>query len=174
MSIEILLLFRAVHIVAGALWAGTAIFYFFLVEPAAKTLGPDGPKFMQALIQKRRYPLYMNVSSALTIVAGALLYWNMSGGLQLLWIQSGPGLGFTIGSIAAIGAYLVGFFMLRPRGERLGKLGQQITMSGSTPDPAQAAELQKLDQEIRAIERFDVILLTISLLTMATARYWVF
>jgi hypothetical protein len=74
--------------------------------------------------------------------------------------------------VAAIGAYLVGFVMLRPRGERLGKLGQQIGMSGGSPDPAQADELQKLDQEIRSIERVDVILLTISLLTMATARYW--
>ncbi|MCC6614139.1 MAG: hypothetical protein IT320_11725 [Anaerolineae bacterium] len=169
-----LLLLRAVHVVAGALWAGTAIFYFFLVEPAAKALGSTAPKFMQALIQKRRYPLYMNVASALTIIAGALLYWYISGGLQPAWVQSGPGLVFTIGSVAAIGAYLVGFFMLRPRGERLGKLGQQVAMSGSTPDPAQAAELQRIDQEIRTIERFDVILLTISLLTMATARYWRF
>ena len=171
MSTQLLVLFRIVHVVAGTLWAGTAIFYFFLVEPAAKTLGPTAPKFMQALIQKRRYPLYMNVSSALTIIAGALLYWYTSGGLQPAWVQSGPGLGFTIGSVAAIGAYLVGFFMLRPRGERLGKLGQQIAMSGSTPDPAQVAELQKLDQKIRSVERFDVILLTVSLLMMAIARY---
>jgi uncharacterized membrane protein len=85
-----LLLLRAVHVVAGALWAGTAIFYFFLVEPAAKTLGPTAPRFMQALIEKRRYPLYMNVASALTIIAGALLYWYTSGGLQLTWVQSGP------------------------------------------------------------------------------------
>lgn len=172
MSTGILLILRAVHIFAGVLWAGTAIFYFFLVEPAAKSLGPVGPKFMQDLIEKRRYPLYMNVASALTIIAGALLYWNTSGGLQPLWIQSGPGLGFTIGSVAAIGAYLVGFFMLRPRAERMGKLGQQIARAGGPPEPAQAAELQKLGQEIRSIERIDVILLTISLLTMATARYW--
>ena len=172
MSTQLLILFRAIHIVAGALWAGTAIFYFFLVEPAAKTLGPAAPKFMQALIEKRRYPLYMNIASALTIIAGALLYWNTSGGVQMIWVQSGPGLGFTIGSLAAIGAYLVGFFTLRPRAERMGKLGQQIGMSGGAPDPAQAAELQRLDQEMRSIERIDVILLTISLLTMATARYW--
>jgi uncharacterized membrane protein len=172
MSAQLLILFRVIHVVAGTLWAGTAIFYFFLVEPAAKTLGATAPRFMQALIEKRRYPLYMNIASALTILAGALLYWNTSGGLQMLWIQSGPGLGFTIGSAAAIAAYLIGFFMIRPRAERLGTLGQQIGMSGGAPNPTQAAELQKLDQEIRSVERIDVILLTISLLMMATARYW--
>lgn len=172
MNTQLLILFRVVHVVAGTLWAGTAIFYFFLVEPAAKALGPNTSKFMQALIEKRRYPLYMNIASALTILAGALLYWNTSGGLQMVWIQSGPGLGFTIGSVAAVLAYLVGFFLLRPRAGRLGELGQQIGRSGGAPDRVQAAELQKLDQEMRSIERIDVILLTISLIMMATARYW--
>lgn len=171
MSTQLLVLVRIVHVVAGTLWAGTAIFYFFLVEPAARTLGPGASKFMQALIEKRRYPLYMNIASASTIVAGALLYWNMSGGLQTIWIQSGPGLGFTIGALAAFGAYLVGFFLIRPRAQQLGILGQQIGMSGGVPNATQGAELQKLNQEISAIQRIDVFLLTVSLLTMAIARY---
>lgn len=169
-----LLLLRSVHIFAGVLWLGSAISYFFFVEPTVKTLGPVGPKFMQNLIERRRYPLFMNIVSALTIVAGALLYWNTSGGFQASWIRSGPGLGFTIGSVVALVVYLIGFFMIRPRAERLGELGKEITNSGGPPSSEQAAELQKLDQEMRSVERIDVALLTISLLLMATARYWTF
>jgi uncharacterized membrane protein len=170
----LIILLRFVHIFAGVLWVGSAISYFFFVEPTIKALGPDGPKFMQNFIERRRYPLYMNIVSALTIVAGALLYWNTSGGLQSTWIKSGPGLGFTIGSVIAIFVYSIGFFMIRPRAERLGKLGQEINMAGGAPTPVQANEFQKLDHEMRSIERIDVVLLTISLLTMATARYWIF
>lgn len=163
---------RLVHIVAGMLWIGSAISYFFFVEPTVKSLGPAGPKFMQNFIEKRRYPLFMNMVSALTIVAGALLYWHMSGGLQPAWITSGPGLGFTIGSAVALVVYGIGFFMIRPRAERLGALGKAIGIAGGPPTPEQTAELGKLSEEMTKIERVDVILLTISLITMATARYW--
>jgi uncharacterized membrane protein len=168
------LVLRIVHIVAGTLWVGAAVSYFFFVEPTVKLLGPAGPKFMQGLIEKRRYPAFMNTVSMLTIVAGILLYWTASGGLQPAWITSGPGLGFTIGAIVAIVVFGIGFFMIRPRAERLGALGKEIGMAGGPPTPDQVAELQKLDAEMRRIERVDVILLTISLIAMATARYWSF
>lgn len=170
----IFLVLRFTHIFAGMLWVGSAIVYFFFVEPTVKVLGSVGPKFMQDFIERRRYPLYMNIVSALTIVAGAALYWNTSGGLQSSWIKTGPGLGFTIGSAIAVFVYLIGFFMIRPRADRLGKLGREIAVAGGPPSPEQAAELQKLEQEMRSIERVDVTLLTLSLLAMATARYWAF
>lgn len=171
---SVIVLLRVTHIFAGVLWVGSAIVYFFFVEPTVKTLGPVRPKFMQDFIERRRYPLYMNIVSALTILAGALLFWNTSGGLQANWLKSGPGLGFTIGSVVAFVVYLIGFFFIRPRAGRLGALGKEVAQAGGPPSPEQAAELQKLDQEMRSIERIDVVLLTISLLAMATARYWAF
>ncbi len=169
-----LIFLRLVHIVAGALWVGSAIFYFVFVEPTVKSLGPAGPQFMQALIEKRRYPLFMNTVSALTIVSGALLFWTASGGLQPAWLTSGPGLGFTIGSVVAIVVYGIGFFMIRPRADRLGELGKAIGKAGGPPTPEQAAELHQLSEEMTKLGRIDAILLTISLITMATARYWYF
>jgi uncharacterized membrane protein len=171
-NVTILFILRIVHIFAGVLWVGSAVSYFFFVEPSVKGLGMSGPKFMQEFIERRQYPLYMNIVSALTIVAGALLYWNTSGGLQLVWLKTGAGLGFTIGALVALVVYLIGFFMIRPRAGQLGALGKQIGMSGGTPNAEQVTSLQQLDHEMRSIERIDVILLTISLLAMATARYW--
>ncbi len=168
----ILIILRILHIFAGVFWVGSAIFYFLFVEPIVKDLGPAGPKFMQGLIERKRYPLYMNIASALTVIAGGLLYWNTSGGLQGVWLKTGPGLGFTIGAAVAVVVYLIGFLMIRPRAGRLGQLGKQIGQNGGSPTAEQAAELGQLNHQMRAIERVDVILLTLALLAMATARYW--
>lgn len=171
--IGMLLALRVTHIVAGALWAGAAIFYFFFVVPAVKGLGPVGPQFMQSLVGKHHYPRFMNITSGLTILAGLLLFWFSSGGLNSAWFATGTGLGFTIGSLAALAAYAVGFFGIRPRAERMNALGQAIAAAGGPPTPEQGAEMQRIDAEIYTVERWDVILLTIALVTMATARYWV-
>jgi hypothetical protein len=64
--------------------------------------------------------------------------------------------------------------MIKPRGERLSVLGQEIALAGGPPNPGQAAELEKLDKELTQIERVDFFMLTIALFTMATARYWWF
>jgi hypothetical protein len=45
-------------------------------------------------------------------------------------------------------------------------------MAGGPPAASQVAELQSLDQELLSIERVELVLMVISLLTMATARYW--
>lgn len=169
-----LIVLRIIHIVAGSLWVGSAVYYFLFVEPTVKDLGSAGPKFMQSFIGKRRVPLFMNTVSSLTVAAGALLYWSTSGGLQGAWLSSGPGIGFTIGSVAGIVVYGIGFFMIRPRAERLSAIGGAIALGGGPPTAEQGAEMQQLGEEMTRIERVDVALLMVSLLTMATARYWAF
>jgi uncharacterized membrane protein len=170
----LILALRTIHIFAGVLWVGSAIFYLLFVEPTVRTLGPAGPKFMQGLLEGRRYPLYMNLVSVLTVLAGGALYWFSSGGLQVAWLKSGPGIGFTLGSVVALGVWLLGFFMIRPRADRMGALGKEIGRAGGPPSAAQAAEMHKLSHELTSIERVDAILLTVALVAMATARYWSF
>jgi uncharacterized membrane protein len=170
----ILVLLRTIHIFAGVLWVGSAIFYLFFVEPVVQSLGPVGPKFIQSLIEKRHYPIYMSLVSLFTILAGAVLYWNTSGGLQLIWIKTGPGIGFTIGAVVSIVVFVMGIVMLKPLGERMGELGKEIAESGGPPNDSQAAEMQILNRRLAKLERVDFILLVIALFTMATARYWGF
>lgn len=172
MNIYLVILLRTVHIVASVLWVGSAILYLFFVEPSVKSLGPAGPKFMQNFIGKRRFSVYMSSVSLLTVLAGVLLYWNSSGGLQINWITSGPGIGLTIGSLASLLALFMGLLFIRPRADRIGELGEEISESGNPPDPNLLGEMQKLDKEINTLERTDFILLMIALLTMITARYW--
>lgn len=129
---------------------------------------------MQYFVERQRYPIFMSIVSTLTIVSGVPLYLFASGGLQLSWISSGPGLVFTVGSVVSILTFFVGFFVIQPRAIRMGVLGKEIGMSGGPPSPAQAAELHTLDQELSRVERAEFVLLSIAMIAMATARYWIF
>jgi uncharacterized membrane protein len=174
MNIYIILLLRIIHIFAGVLWVGSAIFYLFLVQPAVKSIGSDGHKFMNSLFTRQRYPMYMGIIATLTIVSGILLFPGTSGNFNLGWIKSGPGLGFTLGSLAGIAVYFVGFLMVKPRAQRMGKLVHEIGMAGGPPTQEQLADLERGDKDLNQAERLDFVLLSVSLLLMAIARYMVF
>ena len=174
MNLFLLIVLRLVHVVAGILWGGAAIYYLFFVKPSVKAIGAVGPQFMQNLMERRKLPIFMMSTSGLTVLAGGILFWFSSGGFTPAWMVSGPGIGFTIGSIAAIIAFFVGGLGIGPTSAQLGALGGQIGASGNGPTPAQADKLQKLEKRLGRAERVDFIMLAISMLTMATARYWSF
>src|SRR3954471_21083953 len=46
-----LLILRLLHIGCGITWAGTVIFVAFFLDPAVKSVGPDGTRFMQQLVK---------------------------------------------------------------------------------------------------------------------------
>jgi uncharacterized membrane protein len=174
MNTYLLILLRLVHIFAGALWIGAAISYLFFIKPSVKAIGPAGPQFMQNLAERRKYPVFMISTSLLTVLAGGVLYLYASGGFNLAWIKTGTGLGFTIGSLAALVAFLVGNFGIGPTAARMGVLGQQIGASGGRPTPEQISTLQALEKKLSRAELIDFVMLVIAMLTMATARYWTF
>lgn len=174
MNAYLLILFRAAHVFCGGLWIGAAISYLFYFKPSVKAIGPAGPEFMKNLAQRRKYPLFMITTSLLTVLAGGVLYWFSSGGFNAAWVVSGPGIGFTIGSLAALIAFLVGNFGIGPVAAQIGALGQQINASGRPPTPEQIRTLQTLDKKLSRAELADIVMLIIAMLTMATARYWTF
>jgi uncharacterized membrane protein len=162
---------RIVHILAGVFWVGSAAFFFFFVEPTAKRLGPQAGPVMQELMVRRKVPIFITASSGLTVLAGVLLYWRSSGGLDVDWITSAPGLAFTVGGLAAIGAFAMGLAVIKPAVDRMGALGAEIAASGGPPSPQQGAQLLALETRLRNVGRIDIVLLTLAVLTMATARY---
>jgi len=174
MNVYLLILLRIIHIVAGSLWIGAAISYLFFVKPSVKSIGSVGPQFMQNLAERRRYPLFMVGVSLLTVLAGGVLYLYASGGFSLAWIKTGPGLGFTLGSLAALVAFFVGNFGIGPTSARMGALGEQMVAAGGPPSPEQLGLMQSLEKRLNRAEVIDFIMLTISILAMATARYWGF
>lgn len=169
-----LIVLRFTHVVASVSWAGGSFIFFLFVEPTAKKLAPEGMQFVKQMVTKGRFSIFMVVSSILTVLSGAFLLWQVAGGHWLAYMQTGPGLGFTLGSIAGVVVFFVGLFGVNPRAIKLSKLGDEIQASGGPPSPAQAAEIQKLDKEMSTLSAIDFVLVALSLGLMATARYWFF
>jgi uncharacterized membrane protein len=174
MLVAYLLTLRFVHIISGVCWAGGAFIFFLFVEPTAKALAPEGMRFVQYMTTKRRFSIFMALASTLSVLSGALLIWQVSGGQLLGYIGTGPGLGFTLGSATGIVVYFIGMFGVKPCADRMAKIGQEIQAAGDPPTPEQAAELHKLDQEMSKLGLLDFVLVAVSLALMASARYWLF
>lgn len=166
-----MIVLRIVHILAGTFWVGSAAFFFFFVEPTAKRLGPEAGPVMQEIMVRRKVPIFITSASGLTVLAGVLLYWRSSGGLDVDWITSAPGLAFTVGGLAAIGAFAMGLALIKPAVDRMGALGAEIAASGGPPSPQQGAQLHALETRLRNVGRIDIVLLTLAVLAMAAARY---
>src|SRR4030065_942280 len=121
-----LIVLRLVHIVASVCWAGGGFIFFLFVEPTARALAPDGRQFVQYMVSKRRFSIFMVISSTLTVLSGALLLLQRAGGRWLEYMSTGAGLLFVLGSVTGIVVYFIGMFGVNPRAVRLVKLGQEI------------------------------------------------
>lgn len=168
-----LIVLRLVHIVSSVCWAGGGSIFFLFVEPTAKALPPTGMQFVQYMVTKRRFSIFMVISSTLTVLTGALLFLLRAGGNWLNYVKTGPGLIFTIGSIVGVVVYFIGMLGVNPHALKLSKIGHEIQAAGDPPTPAQAAELHKLDREMSILSLADFILVALSLGLMGLARYWV-
>lgn len=174
MFVYYLFILRLVHVVASVCWAGGAFMFFLFIEPTAKALAPTGMQFVEHMVTKRRFSIFMVISSTLTVLSGALLLWQTAGGQWIDYVSTGPGLGFTLGSVVGASVYLIGMFGVNPRAVKLAKIGNEIQAAGGPPTPAQSAELQKLNREMSVLDTADFFLVALSLALMATARYWLF
>lgn len=168
-----LLILRFIHIISSVCWAGGGFIIFLFVEPTAKALAPTGMQFLDHMVIKGRFSIFMVITSTLTVLTGTLLLWQHASGHWLSYVQSGPGLGFTLGSIAGITVYFVGLLGVNPRAIKLSKIGQEIQAAGVPPTPAQGAELHRLDKEMSALSLADFVLVALSLALMASARFLV-
>ncbi len=162
---------RILHIGTGLFWVGAAYTFFWFIEPTAKALGADASRFMEEVTVKRRFPIVITVGAALAILSGLALYWRDSGGLRLEWITSPTGLGFTVGGLAAIIAFAIGLVFIKPNVDRLGALGGLLQAEKRPPNAEEADELERIDGIMRRAGIADMVLLTVAVVAMASARY---
>jgi uncharacterized membrane protein len=162
---------RILHILAGAFWVGSAIVIFLFLQPSARELGPAATPLMMHLAQKKRLPDITLAAAGITILAGLLMYWRVSSGLDADWIGSAQGISITAGAIAAIAAVSLGASIVRPSMLAVGKIGQEVAASGAPPTPEQAARIQALQARVRGAGSTIVPLLVVAVIGMAAARY---
>jgi hypothetical protein len=166
-----LLVLRLLHIGFGIFWAGAAIYLAFFIDPAVKALGTDGTKFMQQLVRTNRFPVVMLFSALITVTAGVLLIWRLSGGLQTQWLSTRYGTVLTTGGALAIIAFIIGFTVSRPASMSIAKIGKAIAAAGGPPFPAQIEELKMLGNRISVATRIIAVLLILAVVGMSVFRY---
>ncbi|MGH2620327.1 MAG: hypothetical protein ACRDHG_07125 [Anaerolineales bacterium] len=161
---------RIIHILGGVFWAGGAFALIGFVSPAAAQAGPAGGKFMQRLTLGTRWIMAVSAAGGLAVLSGLLLYWRASGGLRPEWLTTGSGITFTIGGLAAGIALTVGI-QVGGVSRRMAELGQKIEAAGGPPSPENAAQLAAFQARLQSLGSLTVVLLVITLLAMASARY---
>ena len=166
-----LIALRLAHVVAGAAWVGGAFVMILLVTRTARLRGADGDLFMSTLLTEGKAARYFELAAVTTVVAGALLYWRASDGLQLAWITSPTGLAFSVGALAAIISLAWGGLMVGPAGKRAKAIQDEIAASGGASSASQRSELDGIKAKLGRFAMVDLVLLGVAVVMMATARY---
>ncbi|HEX6222068.1 MAG TPA: hypothetical protein VF115_13340 [Acidimicrobiia bacterium] len=154
---------RLLHVTGGALWAGTALASVFFIQPSARAVGEPGEEFMRHLMGKTRLPAFMGASAVATVVSGVLLYWHDFGAIVPF---NRPMLGYAIGAVAAITAWLVGLTVMLPSGRRMEELGGRASR-GEDVGAAIAVTTARMSR----YDRTASWLMILAVALMATARY---
>ena len=171
MSHALLVVLRLVHVVAGALWVGMAVYTTVFLIPSIQDAGPEGGKVAAAL-QRRGILTVLPLLALLAILSGVWLYWRASAGLDGGFVRSGVGLGFGLGGLASIAAYGLGITVLRPSMMRAEKLMAGI--GPGTPEDERRSRLEEAGRHRARGARAGQIVAVLLLLTiaaMAVARY---
>jgi uncharacterized membrane protein len=169
----LVIVLRLIHVVAGALWVGMVTFVTYYLQPAVQEAGPEGGKVMAA-IQRRGIMTVMPILAAATLVSGLWLYLRAAAGQHGAFARSGPGMAFGLGGLAAIAAFLIGVFVMRPAMLQAMALAQSLGPS-ATPEERQrvGAESQRLRARAGAVGKAVNHLLLFAVAAMAVARYLV-
>lgn len=167
----LLLALRLIHVVAGVLWVGFAVFVPFYLSPALAEAGPESARVMAAL-QRRGLTTVMPVLAVLTILAGLGLYWRASGGRLGEYFGTTPGLVLGLGGAAAILGFAIGMLLARPAMMRAAALSQSIAPGAPPEERARiAAAAGALRQRGTAAGRLVAVLLLVAAGAMAVARH---
>lgn len=162
---------RVVHILAGVFWVGAALTTILFLQPTAREVGPAAGPFMAHLAGKKRLVDWVLRAAGLTILAGLLMYWRVTDGLEWDRITSAYGISLTIGALCAIAAFSLGLSVVRPTIMATLAIGREVGASGGPPTPDQAAQLQAIQHRSHAAGRVIVPLLIVAVAAMASARY---
>lgn len=159
---------RAIHVLGTVFWAGgtflLAGYHEYVVDP-----GPP-ERTLQRLAEYDDMSNMVGASGIVGVIAGAVLYWFVSGGLAMSWITSPYGLTITVGAVAAIAAIVVAFPLVAQPNERSKALYEEFQESGELT-AAQAETVETLYWRVRTGERWMSVLLAIAVLAMASAQY---
>jgi len=167
-------IFRALHIIAGVLWVGSAFLFVGFIGPSAAEVGPSAGPLIATLVKKRKVAKVITGLATVTVLAGWTLWlrdMSLYHGFHN-WVTSRFGFVLSIGAVLATIAYFEGYFGIGRNVERLVDLGDEIAAGGGPPSAEQQTRMGHLQAEMKKHGQTDLVLLLIAVFCMATARYW--
>ena len=170
----VMIVFRFFHIVAGALWVGSAFMFALFIGPSAAKVGPSAGPLLHVAVKERKVAKVITGLAVVNVVAGwSLWFGDMDdyGGLSD-WLGSSFGVGLTIGAVLATSAFFLGYFGVGRNVERLVDLGDSVAASGQPPSPEVGARMAKIAADLERHSKLDLVLLLLAVTAMSTARYW--
>jgi len=164
---------RLLHIFAGVFWAGAIFTLARFVLPAVAATGPVGQQFMRQLTMVQGLTRTMTLAGVTAVVAGLWLMWIDSNGFNAGWMGSGMGVMLSIGGLSGIGAAASGV-RSGVKASRLGQLFKEMDAAQGAPKPELIAEAQAIGAMLASGVRAVAVMLAITVVCMAVARYVAF
>lgn len=158
---------RLLHVLAGVFWVGSVFFLNLYALPAIQTAGADGPRFMGLLMHGGRVQRALIHAGIVTIVSGLLIYGRFVMETEGVWARSTAAMGYGVGAIAAIAAFLIGITINAPAARRLQAIG--AAAGGVTAE--QQAEVGRIRARVATASRITLVLLLVAVISMAISRY---
>ncbi len=162
---------RLIHILSGVFWVGGALLMALFVGPSLQAAGPASGPVMQQLVKHRRAPDWLGGAAVVTVLAGLLLYWEVSAGLVGDWVSTPPGIAISVGGLLGLAAAVIGVSVAAPATRRALALAVEIQKAEGEPDPAENERLMRLRQRSTSGIRWVAIAGSIAAGAMAVAEY---
>jgi uncharacterized membrane protein len=162
---------RAAHVLVAALWIGSTVFMATLVMPAIDATGAAGGQLM-ARLQRRGFPIYMEVIGVTTVISGLYLLWHFTGGFDPSVSTSHAGLAFGVGGAAGVLAGVIGGAVVGRSGKKLAQISAStMTIADDHVHRALLAQIASLKRRMRIGTRVVVGLQTTALVFMSVGHY---
>jgi hypothetical protein len=155
-SPTLIVLARAIHILAGVYWAGAMFVFAGSLLPAIRNGGPTLVPVMKQLGMRTGIAGLLTIFAGLYLFAGLHAHDDSAGGKVL-----------GIGAAAALLAFLIALFVNMPAGRKLAKLHASPAADAKDQERVAAA----LQSRVRVGARLIAGLLGIAVLCMAVFRY---
>jgi uncharacterized membrane protein len=161
---------RALHVLVGAIWLGTAVFVSYFLMPALQQVGPDSGKVMQALL-RRRMDMFVPTIAGLTVLSGLWLYWHFTDGFDPGISSTMGGRVFGMGGVIGIVAAIIGSRIPRMMKRALALMQQAADQADAGQRSALIEQAGQLRRKAMASARIAVILLVVTIVLMSLGHY---
>lgn len=168
----LMIILRLVHIFGGIFWVGATLFLWRFVTPAVQKIGPDGSKFMRALLNDTPYLTAIAGASVATVISGVWLYARVSNNFSADWMRQPGSIVLSIGAVAGLAAAGHALSVIKPTADKIQALSGQMASAGGPPSPDQLSTMGALQAKMARNTRILSFIMIVSVIGMASARYF--